>query len=77
VAQAARPSDCGVAQVVPLLRVHHLGDRRFDYIVPEGLAGRVRIGSVVGVPFGSRDTRGVVVGLARKASAEAGELRHL
>jgi primosomal protein N' (replication factor Y) len=77
VAQAAGLSDYGVAQVVPLLRIHHLGDRRFDYLVPEDLAGRVRVGSVVGVRFGVRSARGVVVGLTGRPSQEAGELRIL
>ena len=39
-------------------------DREFDYFVPEALGGRVRIGSVVGVPFGRRHARGFVTGMA-------------
>ena len=50
-----------MVQVVPLLRLQHLGDRRFDYCVPPELAGRVDVGSVVSVPFGRRTARAVVV----------------
>ena len=39
-------------------------DREFDYLVPEALGGRVRTGSVVGVPFGRRHARGFVTGMA-------------
>ena len=42
-------------------------DREFDYLVPGELAGRVRIGSVVRVPFGHRRARGFVVGLADRS----------
>ncbi|NCA83225.1 MAG: primosomal protein N' [Opitutae bacterium] len=38
-------------------------DREFDYLIPGELAGRVRIGSVVRVPFGRRWARGFVTGL--------------
>ena len=33
-----------IARVVPLLRLHHLGDRRFDYLIPEPLAAEVTAG---------------------------------
>ena len=39
-------------------------DREFDYLIPGELRARVRIGSVVWVPFGRRRARGFVVGLA-------------
>ncbi|MGD9782014.1 MAG: primosomal protein N' [Kiritimatiellia bacterium] len=42
-------------------------DREFDYLIPGELAGRVRIGSVVRVPFGHRRARGFVVGLADRS----------
>ncbi len=48
-------------QVVPLLRLHHLGHRRFDYLVPLEMDDTVAIGSVVYVPFGRRTVRAVVV----------------
>ena len=38
-------------------------DREFDYLIPGELSGRVRIGSVVRVPFGRRWVRGFVTGL--------------
>ena len=38
-------------------------DREFDYCIPAELAGRVKIGSVVRVPFGRRRARGIVTGL--------------
>jgi primosomal protein N' (replication factor Y) (superfamily II helicase) len=39
-------------------------DREFDYLIPAELGDRVRIGSVVRVPFGRRRARGFVTGLA-------------
>ncbi len=48
-------------RVVPLLRLHHLGDRRFDYLVPPELQDRVGLGSIVRAPFGNRSVRAVVV----------------
>ncbi len=42
-------------------------DREFDYLIPGELAGRVRIGSVVWVPFGRRRARGFVTGLADRS----------
>ena len=42
-------------------------DREFDYLVPAELAGQLRIGSVVRVPFGRRWARGFVVGLAARS----------
>jgi primosomal protein N' (replication factor Y) len=50
-----------IARVVPLLRLHHLGDRRFDYLVPESLAPAVARGAIVTVPFGRRTVRAVVM----------------
>ncbi len=50
-----------VARVVPLLRLHHLGHRQFDYVVPEDVAGAVVRGSIVTVPFGRRTVRAVVL----------------
>ena len=43
-------------------------DREFDYLIPGELLARVRIGSVVWVPFGRRRARGFVVGLADKSA---------
>ena len=42
-------------------------DREFDYLIPGELVERVRIGSVVWVPFGRRRARGFVVGLADRS----------
>ena len=42
-------------------------DREFDYLIPGELAGQVRIGSVVRVPFGRRRARGFVTGLADRS----------
>ncbi len=41
-------------------------NREFDYLVPQSLAARIKIGSRVMVPFGAgnRETRGTVVGMA-------------
>ena len=43
-------------------------DREFDYLIPGELLERVRIGSVVWVPFGRRRARGFVVGLADQSA---------
>lgn len=43
-------------------------DREFDYLIPDELAKRVQIGSVVWVPFGRRRARGFVVGLADRSA---------
>jgi len=50
-----------VVQVVPLLRLHHLGDRRFDYLVPHTCTDEIGLGSVLQVPFGARTVTAVVV----------------
>ena len=42
-------------------------DREFDYRIPAELAGLIRIGSVVHVPFGRRRARGFVTGLADRS----------
>jgi primosomal protein N' (replication factor Y) len=51
-----------IVQVVPLLKLRHLGDRCFDYLVPEVLGDLVGPGSVVVAPFGRRTARAIVVG---------------
>jgi primosomal protein N' (replication factor Y) len=43
-------------------------DREFDYRIPPHLAGIVRIGSRVTVPFGKRHTQGYVVALTDKSA---------
>ncbi|MBA2427944.1 MAG: primosomal protein N' [Actinobacteria bacterium] len=48
-----------IVSVVPLVAAWRL-DRTFDYLVPEGLAG-LAAGSLVRVPLGGRNVRGVVV----------------
>ena len=74
-ARAAGLADCGVAQVVPLLRVQHLGDRRFDYVIPEGL----QIKCASGPWWASASVRGTSAGswwaLPDRPPMEAGELR--
>ena len=69
--------DGGVAQVVPLLRLRHLGDRRFDYRVPPDLIDLVGVGSVVTVPFRRRIARAVVVGLGAAERRDLSELRSI
>ncbi len=69
--------ECGVVQVVPLLKLSHLGNRRYDYKVPRGLSGRVAVGSVVTAPFGSRSVRAVVVGLDPAGESDPAGLRDL
>jgi len=58
-----------VVQCVVLLRLHHLGDRVFDYVVPPGLRGGVEVGSLVSVPFRGRAARAVVVALGPSGEA--------
>src|SRR5690606_39180241 len=43
-------------------------DRVFHYLVPETLAGRVRVGQRVLVPFGGRRVEGYVVGFAAETN---------
>ena len=52
-------------------------NREFDYAVPEALAGEVRVGSVVRVPFGSRKIRGFVTALAESSGVAPDKLRWL
>ncbi|MBN1321842.1 MAG: primosomal protein N' [Thermoleophilia bacterium] len=66
-----------VVQVVPLLKLRHLGDRRFDYLVPEDLVDEVRVGSVVRIPFGRRTVFAIVEGLGASGEVNSGELRPL
>ncbi|HEY5528461.1 MAG TPA: primosomal protein N' [Thermoleophilia bacterium] len=66
-----------VVQLVPLLRLRHLGNRRFDYTVPAELAGEVSLGSVVSVPFGTRSVRAVVVALGPSAGADPDKIRNI
>lgn len=70
-----------VAESLPVARVRvdtgvfHL-DQIFDYSVPEKLSSIVRTGIRVQIPFGGRETEGIVV--SRVAQAErAGELKSI
>ncbi|HMP73755.1 MAG TPA: primosomal protein N', partial [Kiritimatiellia bacterium] len=56
----------GVARVVVDLSI----DRAFDYAIPAGLAGEVKLGSRVEVPFGHSMRTGFVVGLAESSEFE-------
>ena len=61
---ASTPHPPGYAQVafnIPL-------ERTFDYLVPEALAPRLRVGSRVRAPFGRRAAVGYCVGLVEKPS---------
>ncbi|MFH0916459.1 MAG: primosomal protein N' [bacterium] len=64
-------------QLVPLLRLRHLGDRRFDYLVPPELEERVRAGSVVSAPFGRRVVRAVVVDETGSQGVDVAGLRFI
>jgi primosomal protein N' (replication factor Y) (superfamily II helicase) len=64
-----------IARVVVLLRLHHLGDRQFDYLIPEHLATALSVGSVVTVPFGKRTARAIVLGTAVRAEVPEEGLR--
>src|ERR1700722_13566837 len=52
-----------IAQVEPMTTARALRGP-FDYRLPEELSGGVGVGSMLVVPFGSREVLGVVVGLA-------------
>jgi primosomal protein N' (replication factor Y) len=70
--------ECGrVARVIVLLRLHHLGDRRFDYLIPEELAANVSAGSVVSVPFGRRTAQAVVLDVVTRAEVPDEGLRSI
>ena len=58
------PAPILIAEVVPLVPAWAV-DKTFDYIVPDDLAARVSIGSLIRVPFGGRKIRGVITGLRR------------
>ncbi len=53
--------------------VFHL-DQLFDYSVPEKLSALIKVGIRVQIPFGGRETEGIVVSRASKAE-RAGELK--
>ena len=57
------------AAVIPLLPVWRV-DRAFDYRVPEELGARLRVGSVVRMPFGRRTIRGVVVATSSEPAGD-------
>ncbi len=42
-------------------------DREFDYLIPDLLAARIKLGSRVNLPFGSRKTQGYVVGFCQSS----------
>ena len=42
--------------------------KEFDYLIPEGLAGQIDVGSRVQVPFGPRKVMGCVTGLAEESA---------
>ena len=51
--------------------------RAFSYAVPEKMAGKVAIGSLVRVPFGGRRVRGIVIDVADGDTTELEELAGL
>ncbi len=72
----AAAEDSGrIARVIVLLRLHHLGDRRFDYVIPEQLTAAVSAGSVVTVPFGKRTEQAVVLSTGTRADVPPEGLR--
>lgn len=56
-----------VAAVVPLVPAWSV-DRTFDYAVPDDLTSKVGVGSLVRIPFGGRNVRGIVTDIDRKPS---------
>jgi len=53
-----------------LLDVVALAGRRFDYSIPEALAGRISVGTIVRVPLHGRRVRGWVVELADRPETD-------
>ena len=70
---ASSVSNSLLAEVVPLVPAWRLS-RTFSYAVPEKLAGKVAVGSLVRVPLGGRRVRGVVVEMSEGASEELEEI---
>ena len=64
---ATGAADAKVARVLTEISLN----REFDYAIPEDLRGRVKIGSVVRMPFGRRTVRGFVTALAEASPFEA------
>ena len=54
-----------VAAVVPLIPAWSV-DRTFDYLVPTALSEKVSIGTLVRIPFGARNVRGIVTEVGRR-----------
>ncbi len=65
------PEAFPVAQVVLVIPA----DRAFDYRIPPGLQGMIRLGARVSVPFGRRQTQGFCVGLV--AESEHAKLKDI
>ncbi len=63
----------GIARVLIQLKTRSL-DHPFDYCVPGALAGAVRPGAVVLVPFGRQKALGIVSGLAEDSDVPASKL---
>ena len=70
-----------VADSLPIARIRvdtgvfHL-DQLFDYSVPEKLSSSIKVGIRVQIPFGGRETEGIVVSRASKAE-RAGDLKSI
>ena len=80
-AEVAAATSGPIASVLPFARVRvdtgvfHL-DQLYDYQIPEKLSSSIQIGVRVQLPFGGRETEGIVV--ERVASPErAGELKSI
>ena len=52
-------------------------DRAFDYEIPPGLAARVRVGTMVRVPFGRSTREGYVLKIAETSDYTGGGLKPL
>lgn len=64
------------ADVIVDISAHAL-DRTFQYRIPEDLEDAIDIGSVVDVPFGSRNITGYVVGISGKPKVDLQKIRPL
>ena len=67
---ASPPDATLVASVQPLVPAWRV-DRTFDYTVPEALAARVQVGSLVRVELGHRKVRGIVTSLDPRPASDA------
>lgn len=63
-----------IVDVIPEIRTHG-GEGVFSYSVPDELSHQIKIGSIVGIPFGKRNIRGVIKAKSLKLKAKSYRLK--